>query len=1010
MAVTATRKRKTVEPLIVDSFAGGGGASLGIELALGRSPHIAINHDQAAITMHTANHPDTYHYTEDVWHVKPKVACAGRPVAFLWASPDCFTAGTLVVTPDGLIPIEQLRVGDLVLTHKNRWKPVVSAEFHEADCVSVRGQGHYGLVTTPSHQFYSKHITTRQPNRKKPNGKRVGPIRTLVENPYWPEAKAMSAKLWATPHVFPESSIPTCRGITFSKDFFYWLGRWLGDGSLNKGDAEICTGREDFPAMQGIFHRLPLRSGNGEVVEPRVTDRDTTQVLVWGNALLVAWLRENFGDSCETKHLPLWCLSMQHDWRFWLLEGYKAADGAKSNAPSSTKSVSKALSVGIRLLVTSLGYAASLYLCPGRPGQIDGREFMGADCYRVDWREDNQKQTTWKDSLHSFSRVKEVAPAGRQLVYSVQVADDESLVVDGIVVHNCRHFSRAKGGKPVKKNIRGLAWVVCRWAKDVRPPVLFLENVREFMDWGPLIQLKKGRHKQYNADGTPKLMPDPKRKGETFQRWRRYLQSLGYVLEHRVLNAADYGVPTSRKRLFIIARCDGKPIVWPEATHAKPDKELRVPVGMQPWRAAAECISWDLGCPSIFDPEERKAAGLKPQLAEKTMRRIAMGVMRYVLDNPHPFIVQTNHGGEDFRGQPTDTPLPTISSKHGYGIVDPFIARCAHGDQGNGKPRWGQSAHSMQEPLPTQTGSKDFAVVAPTLVSGYGERAGQAPRTQSVEDPLNTVVASGKHKLVASLLTRYYGQSIGQAVTEPGPTESSNGHTGLVAASITKIRGDSPGTAASDPLPTVTSGAGAARPAGAAHAMGLQAASLLRIGQYGGAGEYVNAATAPLPTIVSKNEHCLTAANLVQFNHGDKQWHGVEAPLNTVTAQGNHFGLVYALLLKYFGTSFAAPVDEPLHTQTGKHRFGLLTVTLATGESSPAVGVFVPSVGWCVIADIGLRMLQPRELARAQGFPDDYKLTGPKSNQVAKIGNSVPPPLVARIVAANIVKHKRKVS
>lgn len=290
MPAVATRKRtkpkKALAPLIVDSFAGGGGASLGIEMAIGRSPHIAINHNKAAIEMHTANHPDTFHYTDDVWHVEPKKACMGRPVDFLWASPDC------------------------------------------------------------------------------------------------------------------------------------------------------------------------------------------------------------------------------------------------------------------------------------------------------------------------------------------------------------THFSRAKGNKPVKKHIRGLAWVVVKWAEQVKPKCIFLENVREFQDWGPVIRLKKNGVPKNDKHGKPQYVPDPAAKGRTFKKWVAALKKLGYVVEWKVLCAADYGVPTTRRRLFVIARCDGQPIVWPTPTHCKPDKDGKVPPGMQPWRAAAECIDWQLTCVSIFDPVARKAAGLKPQLAEKTMRRIAMGIRRYVMENP----------------------------------------------------------------------------------------------------------------------------------------------------------------------------------------------------------------------------------------------------------------------------------------------------------------------------------------------------------------------------------------
>ena len=205
---------------------------------------------------------------------------------------------------------------------------------------------------------------------------------------------------------------------------------------------------------------------------------------------------------------------------------------------------------------------------------------------------------------------------------------------------DCRHFSRAKGGKPVEKKIRGLAWVVVKWAKRVRPRVIILENVREFQDWGPL---------------TPDAKPCPKRKGQTYRRWRTQLENLGYATDCRVLNAADFGAPTHRRRFFLVARCDGRPIQWPEPTHG--------PGRGRAYRTAAECIDWSIPCPSIFlTKAESKPLGVIRPLAEKTMRRIAMGLKRYVLDNPKPFLVTCNHGGPEFRGQSADEPMRTLTA------------------------------------------------------------------------------------------------------------------------------------------------------------------------------------------------------------------------------------------------------------------------------------------------------------------------------------------------------------
>ncbi len=285
---------------------------------------------------------------------------------------------------------------------------------------------------------------------------------------------------------------------------------------------------------------------------------------------------------------------------------------------------------------------------------------------------------------------------------------------------DCTHFSRAKGGKPRSKGTRSLAWVAVRWAAEVRPAVIALENVEEFATWGPL-----------DDDG----QPIEHQAGETFAEWLRALHALGYVTEHRVLVAADYGAPTTRKRLFLIARCDGQPITWPEPTHGKGRAHA--------WRTAAEIVDWSLPCPSIFDRA-------KP-LADATLRRIATGVRRYVLEAARPFIAPVTH---------------------------PRDAR----------------VHSIDEPVRTVTAANrgELALVAPTLIqTSYGEREGQAPRVLDLHKPLGTVVAGGqKHGLVAAFLTRNYSAAPGREGTMsrsaelPLATVTTQDHNALITASL----------------------------------------------------------------------------------------------------------------------------------------------------------------------------------------------------------------------------------
>lgn len=540
---------------------------------------------------------------------------------------------------------------------------------------------------------------------------------------------------------------------------------------------------------------------------------------------------------------------------------------------------------------------------------------------------------------------------------------------------DCRHFSRAKGGKPVLKKIRALAWVAIRWALAVRPRIIVLENVREFQDWGPLLPawrcdacgwrgtegqttLARTRRRCSACNSlrvrvTEEQIPDPTRKGLTFKRFAGRLRGLGYTVAWKNLNAADHGAPTHRRRLFLIARRDGAPIVWPEPTHAAPERINDQPLfgPMEPYRTAAEIIDWSLPCKSIFDRR-------KP-LADKTLRRIAMGLKRYVLENPRPFVVFCNHGGPEFRGQDLGEPLQTVTAaRDGRGVVTPFLARISQGG-GNGK-----YTNGAGEPLTTVVSKAEHLLISPCLVKHYGGVVGS-----DLADPLGTVTSIDHHSLIgATLIQTGYGERNGQSPRVPGidkplGTAVSGQKRALVAAMLTKFRGESNGGAVDEPLPTVTSGAGAARPAGAAHAMAV------------------------------------TAAHLVRFNHDDAGV-PVDGPLPTIT-QTNHAGLVYAFLVKYFASAVGSPLDTPLHTVTGKHRFGLVMVEVEPGKTEPAVAVDVPGIGPCIIADIGLRMLTPRELARAQGFPDSYVLTGSKSSQVAKIGNSVPPVMAQRIVEAN---------
>lgn len=463
---------------------------------------------------------------------------------------------------------------------------------------------------------------------------------------------------------------------------------------------------------------------------------------------------------------------------------------------------------------------------------------------------------------------------------------------------DCKHHSKAKGGKPVSKKIRGLAWVAVKWAKAVHPRVIMLENVEEFQDWGRLDE---------------KNRPDPRYKGETFRRFVGQLEKLGYHVEYRLLRACDYGAPTIRKRFFLIARCDGRRIVWPEPTHAAPDS-LEVAVGIKkPWVPVADVLDFSLPCPSIFASskeimEQYGIRAVRP-LSENTMRRIAKGIMKFVVNNPKPFIVsiaQTGFAG-DGRQYSVSEPLRTVVSKAEHCVCVPVLMR-------NNENAVGSDA---REPIGTIITGGHHMLIAPSIIQYHSEQD-DGVRGQTVDKPVMTVDASNRYGMVSAFISKFYG----------------GGNT-------------SPASDVGDPLPTVTA--------------------------------------------IDHNAVC--AAYITQFNnHCDGQV--VDDPLNTMTAKSNHFGEVRAFLVKYYGSGDnAVSCEKPAPTITVKDRMGLVTVR---GQDYK-------------IVDIGLRMLTPRELFDAQGFPSDYIIdvdadgkSYPKSEQVARCGNAVCPPIPTALVRANL--------
>ncbi|WP_075322432.1 DNA cytosine methyltransferase [Acidithiobacillus albertensis] len=497
---------------------------------------------------------------------------------------------------------------------------------------------------------------------------------------------------------------------------------------------------------------------------------------------------------------------------------------------------------------------------------------------------------------------------------------------------DCTHHSQASGGQPRDRKTRALSWVGKRWAGQVKPRVITLENVKQILQWGPLVAKRdKATGRVLKLDGTiaepgevvpirqQYLVPDKKRIGRTWQAFVSQLRDMGYAVEWKILCAADFGAPTTRERLFMVARCDGKPIHWPEPTHTKVKTK-----GKKRWRSAAECIDWSVPCPSIFDRG-------KP-LADATLRRIARGLKKYVLESANPFIVPIAHYNGRDACQPAQEPLRTITAY----------------------PKGGA-----------------FAVASPVLVqTGYGERAGQAPRSLDLDAPLGTVVAGGtKHAVASAYLAQMNGgfnTTPGHDLRRPASTITNTGsQQQFVMAHLTHLRGHCDARDMEDPLMTISAG-----------------------GQHHGV----------VGAFLSRQFGCSVG-------------HEADAPLGTVTAGGGGKSAlvecalspddeagalrVAAFLIRYYGEGGQwGDLHDPMATITTKDRLALVTVHV---EGTPYV-----------IVDIGLRMLQPRELYRAQGFPDTYIIDHghdgrkfSKSAQVRMCGNSVSPPPAIALIRAN---------
>jgi DNA (cytosine-5)-methyltransferase 1 len=977
--MTALRKFQPIDGDIdvVDLFCGAGGSSLGLTGA-GMKLRLAANHWARAIETHAANFRDADHLCEDINRYDMR-NLPRTPV--LWASPICFPAGTTVLTRRGPVPIETVTVGEEVLTHAGRWRPVTRVMTNVSDTVVVKGLGHNELETTAEHPFFARRLGRTWDNATRDYRKQLG-------NQEWVEAKNLDSHAWATPVNFGEPmAVPQVpgRGMAFTEQFWWMVGRWVGDGyvRIKHGQADplpaiprrcsqpagsacaVCgqparpdgrsgTGRvspycgamckssnkrrkptvrrhdiyiacgdheaEDLGQVLAAVapaSRATARAGAGEL-RWRRSHPSTATVFETNHAGLATWLVEHFGRHAHGKRIPAWALTMPATWRHALLEGYISADGNHNNRMVRCSTVSRPLAVGVRLLAVSLGHGASIY-APSRRSvaTIQGRQVRMRPAWSVGWTEapDPKRIQSLDDDLHRWAKVRSVQPGRTQVqVFNLSVAEDESYIADGIVVHNCTEVSPA-GGRSGGRRPRGQG-------------DLFEEDGH--VEQGGFERTRATFHDVIRATEVHRYLAvlvenvvEVAHQWELFDWWVDGMLRLGYRVQIVCVSAAHVGgednphAPQWRDRLYLVFTREGVPLpnVGPRPTAFCTVCAADV-AAVQSWKPGVKRVAgqpigkyrtqYRYVCPNQacrhqpVEPYVLPAAAAidwanigerigdrKRPLAPSTVRRIKAGLEMFA----QPTMVTVNHGDDDPRAYPAAAaPLPTRTVKIGDGVACPPMLVPSGGT-------WRTDATTAGEPMPTLTTRETDAVVVPppflTLL-----RSGR-DRTIGADEPLATIVADGSNHMLV----------------EPEPF-------------VTVLRRNADGASVRRPLPTVTA-----------------------------AGNHLWLTTPPGAFYVKNFSSTTGDAHLVK---------SVNGPLGAITTSDHH-----GLVIPYYRTGRAKTTREPLDTLTTRDRFG-----------------FIPDAA-VDIDDCHYRMLQPREHLRAQRFFDWYLVTGNKGEQTMQAGNAV---------------------
>lgn len=1013
---------------VVDFFCGAGGSSQGFHAIPGVTVLAAANHWDRALESHAANFPAARHYQGDIREMDMRAFPRGD---LFWASPECFPAGTLILTLRGLLPIEDIREGDLVLTHRHRWRPVVATMSRPADTIIVKGVGLAGgLETTPEHPFYAREAIREWDNSVRQYRDR------LSENSAWVPAQAMDAKLWATPVDFGEPlPVPPISGrpVRIDGDFWWMVGRWLGDGLLRAKPAsgsrlppvprrtsqpagatcilcprparlrrsgkltspycsDVCKcknkrvnpdrGRYEFMIVCSFAEAEELGKRLQSVSPLRWSSRQmrTATMFTTSHRGLVEWLLANFGQHAHGKTIPAWALTMPAAARAALLDGYLSADGHVGHA-TQVSTVSKRLAVGVRMLANSLGHSANLSApyqrVPGRT--IEGRPVSERITWKLSWITAGGHRRHFVAEAEGLRWLPARAPviSGRRTtVYNITVAEDESYLADGIVVHNCPTWSQARGkhrdfdkqpdlfGETLPdeatERSRALMWDVPRYLETMAlrgEPVLagVVENVTDVRAW------------------------------DRWREWVRAIEAQGYKTRLIALNSMHARplvtllAPQSRDRLYLA--------YWLKSLGRDPDwdKWLRPAAVCPSCGDVVQAVQWwkrpgnDMGrykaqylyrCPKVSCRGQLVEPGALPAaaaidwsnlgtrigdrdrpLSPKTIARIRAGFERYARPITLEAAGNTFERRPGVRTWPVDQPLTTQTASETKGLAIPPVVVPAGGT-------WRDEGTSACEPMPARTCRENDGIAVPPFV--VVNRDGE--RTSEVADPLSTVTTvATQHSLVTPpFLTplRSGRPRTIEAGREPMATvvADGSGHGLVVPPFVTILRGQSVTSEVGESLTAVSAGGGhhgIVTPQPGQPAGWLPLSLLMRNNTArGDSGHLSTPVTEPARTLTTEGHQ-----SLVTWDH---------------------------LLVPYYGTGVARHVAQPVGTLSTKDRYALVS------------GAFD-------IDDALFRMLEPAEIGRAMAFGLDYVVYGNKREKTRQYGNAVTPP-VAEVIGRALVE------